>query len=156
MKRKLTMMLTHMIKTRYSVSFFCCITVLLLYACTLPGSVASAEISCDRFYASPHITESLEVEAGDEFVVKLCSNPSTGFQWVEMADFSNPDVVEQVSHQQIGPSEDSDSPPGTPGNQVWRFKAIKSGRNILSFEYSRNWEGGEKGEWTYELTVNVE
>ncbi len=33
------------------------------------------------------------------------------------------------------------------------FKALKKGSSTIYLEYSRPWEGGEKGEWT--CTVNV-
>jgi predicted secreted protein len=129
---------------------------LFLSACTLQESQTAIEIPCADFYENPHITNSVEVELGDEFTVSLCSNPSTGFQWIEMADISDPGVLEQVSHEYGGPSENgAPPPPGTPGIQIWRFKTLKEGTSILSFEYSRDWEGGEKGTWTFVLEVNV-
>ena len=44
---------------------------------------------------------------------------------------------------------------GTPGQEVWTFEALKKGSSTVSLEYDRPWEGGEKGEWTFELTVVV-
>jgi len=44
---------------------------------------------------------------------------------------------------------------GAPGAQVWTFKALKKGATTVSLDYSRPWEGGEKGVWTFELTVTV-
>jgi len=133
------------------VSFFT--LSLLLSACASQGSV---EIQCNDFHENPHITNNIEVELGDEFTVNLCSNASTGFQWIENADISAPDILEQVSHEYGAPSENGDPPPpGTPGIQIWRFKTLKEGTSILSFEYSRDWEGGEKGTWTFVLEVEV-
>ena len=45
---------------------------------------------------------------------------------------------------------------GAPGEGVWTFEAVESGAAELSMEYSQPWEEGEKGEWTYTLTVTVE
>ena len=129
---------------------------LFLSACASQGSSGVIEIQCDDFYENPHITDSIGVGVGDEFTVNLCSNASTGFRWIEMPDVSNPGVLRQVSHEFIGPSEKADPPPpGTPGSQIWTFKALEEGTSTLSFEYSRNWEGGEKGEWRFVLTVDV-
>jgi predicted secreted protein len=127
----------------------------LLSACASQGSPA-IEIPCEDFYENPHITDSLEVGVDEDFIINLCSNASTGFQWIEMVDISDLGVVEQISHEYIGPSEEGDPPPpGTPGSQMWTFKARQEGTSLLAFEYSRDWEGGEKGEWTFVLTVVV-
>jgi predicted secreted protein len=129
---------------------------LLLAACAVQGSNADIEIQCEDFYQNPHQTSSLEVGVVEEFTVNLCSNASTGFQWIDVVEINNPDIVEQISHEYIGPSEKDDPPPpGTPGSQLWKFKSLTSGTSTFSFEYSRDWEGGEKGEWTLDLTVTV-
>ena len=128
---------------------------LFLFSCDSQDSGKRIEIQCDEFFENPHISEKIEVGVGDEFSVNLCSNASTGFQWIETVEISDPGVVEQLSHQFIGPSENDDSTSlGTPGSQLWRFKTIQEGTSTLSFEYSRAWEGGEKGEWTFTLTVH--
>ena len=46
-------------------------------------------------------------------------------------------------------------PPGTAGQEIWTFKALRPGTSTISMDYSRPWEGGEKGEWTFKLTVVV-
>jgi predicted secreted protein len=129
---------------------------LILPACANQGSNANIEIQCDDFYQNPHQTGSLEVGVGEEFTVNLCSNASTGFQWIDVVEISDSAIVAQVSHKYISPTEKGDPPPlGTPGSQLWQFKALTGGTSSLSFEYSRDWEGGEKGEWTLDLTVTV-
>jgi inhibitor of cysteine peptidase len=130
---------------------------LLLSACAPQEPKESVEIRCADFYENPHITNNIEVTVGEEFRVKLCSNASTGFRWIEVADISDPGVLEQVSHTDIFPSEIGDPPPpGTPGSQIWTFKALKGGASTLSFEYSRNWEGAEKAAWSFVLTIDVQ
>ena len=128
----------------------------LLVACAAPaqpGSKAWVEVSCDEFYDNHHINTTLEVQIGETFEVKLCSNPTTGFQWSEKAQTSDTVVLEQEDHKFIGPESEPPPPPGTPGQEVWTFKALKEGSSTIFFEYGRPWEGGEKGEWT--CTVNV-
>ena len=132
------------------------VVFLFVSACASQGFNADIEIQCDNFYQNPHQTGSLEVSVGEEFTVNLCSNASTGFQWIDVVDISDSAIVEQVSHKYISPTEKGDPPPpGTPGSQLWNFNALTGGTSILSFNYSRDWEGGEKGEWTLDLTVTI-
>jgi len=128
----------------------------LLVACAAPaqpGSKAWVEVSCDEFYDNHHINTTLEVQIGETFEVKLCSNPTTGFQWSEEAQISNAAILKQEDHKFIGAENEPPPPPGTPGQEIWTFKALKQGSSDIYLEYSRPWEGGEKGEWT--CTVNV-
>jgi len=104
-----------------------------------------------------HISKEAKVAVGDSFTVTLCSNPTTGFQWLESAQISDQTVLEQVDHKFVPPEakDDRPSPPGTGGKEVWTFKALKKGTSTISMEYSRPWEGGEKRAWTFLLTVTV-
>ena len=124
-----------------------------LFACSsqVPSLV---QISCDDFYLLQHVSQELEVDAGDSFTVTLCSNPTTGFQWEE-ARISDQTVLEQTDRKFVGPESEPPPPPGTPGQEVWTFQALKEGQSTISIDYSRPWEGGEKGEWTFILTVVV-
>jgi inhibitor of cysteine peptidase len=124
-------------------------------ACSQPCYRAWVEVSCDEFYEQNHISQMLEVQAGETFAVKLCSNPSTGFEWLEQAQISNSAVVKQDNYEFIGPESEPPPPPGTPGQAVWTFKALKEGSSTINLEYSRPWEGGEKQEWTCTVEVVV-
>ncbi len=133
----------------------------------------SLEVSCDDFAASNHISQELEVNAGDSFTVNLCSNPTTGFTWSEAAEIGDQTVIQQTDHEFVSPqgAGESSAPgvsgqgkgngngappaPGTPGEEIWTFKALKEGTSTVSLEYSQPWDGGEKGEWTYVLTITV-
>jgi len=116
---------------------------------------ASIEVSCDDFISTKHISQKIKVNAGDSLKVVLCSNPSTGFQWSETAEISDQNILEQVDHKLVMPESEPPPPPGTPSQEVWTFKALNEGKSTISLEYSQSWEGGEKGEWTYTLTVTV-
>lgn len=113
------------------------------------------EASCDDFMKLRHISKEVEVAVGKSFTVALCSNPSTGFQWTEIAQISDQTIVQQTDHKFISPESEPPPPPGTPGQEIWTFKALKKGTTEVTMEYSRPWEGGEKGEWTFKLTVII-
>ena len=142
-------------KKRILVGMLMTVMLVSCAACSQPVSQAWVEVSCDEFYRNNHISQMLEVQGGETFQVKLCSNPSTGFQWLEEAQISNPSIVRQESYEFVSPEGEPPPPPGTPGQSVWTFKALDKGSSTLYLEYSRPWEGGEKEEWTCTVEVFV-
>ena len=140
-------------------SLICAAVAILLFvfSCSpAPASKqASVDVSCDDFTRQHHISQEVEVPAGDSLTVTLCSNPTTGFKWQESAEISDQTVLQQTDHKFVSPESEPPPPPGTPGQEIWTFKALEKGQCIISMEYSRPWEGGEKGEWTFSLAVVV-
>ncbi|OGN91680.1 MAG: hypothetical protein A2Z70_04120 [Chloroflexi bacterium RBG_13_48_17] len=129
---------------------------LWLVSCAPGTGVTSVEGSCGDFESQPHMSKEMNVTAGDSFKVTLCSNPTTGFEWSESAQISDPTVVQQLKHESLASeNEEAEALVGAPGKEAWTFKALKKGTSTVSLEYSRPWEGGEKGEWTFNLTVVV-
>ena len=126
--------------------------LLLISACS--PATKQVEVSCDDFMNQKHISKQIEITSGCSFEVNLCSNPTTGFQWEE-AQISNEAVLKQVDRQFIAPESEPPPPPGTPGQEIWTFETIQKGASTVSIRYSRPWEGGEKGEWTFNLSVTV-
>jgi len=128
---------------------------MFLVACASPDQKVWVEVSCEEFRTIRNINQTLEVQVGESFEVNLCSNPSTGFQWTEEAQISNSAILKQEEHKFIGPESEPPPPPGTPGQEIWTFKALQQGSGKIYLEYSRPWEGGEKGEWTCTVEVIV-
>ena len=119
-------------------------------------SQVSVEATCDDFAANQHISKEVTVANGGSVTVTLCSNPTTGYNW-DSPQIADQTVLEQTDHK-VMPAQSSGGPPpppGAPGEEEWTFKALKDGQTTVSIEYSRPWEGGEKGTWTFELTVVV-
>jgi len=129
---------------------------LCLLACSPTPKQEAVVVSCDDFMNVHFIGEKVEVASGESFTVTLCSNPTTGFQWSE-AQISDQVAIEQIDHQFTPPEYTGDSPPapGSPGQEVWTFKALKPGESTISMEYDQPWEGGMKAAWTFVLTVVV-
>jgi len=128
----------------------------LLFACSPASKQVSVEASCDDFIKLPPeeraISKEIEVPVDSSFTVTLCSNPTTGFKW-ESAKISHQTVLQLVDHKFVPPEETGVE--GAPGQETWTFKALKKGTSVISMEYSRPWEGSEKGAWTFNLTVVV-
>jgi inhibitor of cysteine peptidase len=126
---------------------------LFLFACSPAAKQVSVEASCDDFAAVQQISKDVQVGIGDSLTVTLCSNPTTGFQWSESAQISDPSILQQTHHEYVAP--EGEGVVGAPGTEVWTFEALKKGTCSVSMEYSRPWEGGEEGAWTFTLTVVV-
>ena len=126
-----------------------------LLACSAPVKQASVEVSCDDFYKQAAISREVKVPADSSLTVTLCSNPTTGFQWEE-AQISDQTVLQETGHKFVSPESEPPPPPGTPGQEVWTFQTLKKGTSTISIDYSRPWEGGEKGTWKFSLTMIVE
>jgi len=141
------------------VMLICALTLITicLFACSTAPEQVSVEASCDDFGRQQHISKEVEIAVGSSLIVTLGSNATTGFQWSESAQISDQTVLQQIEHKYMAPEAKDDKPPasGTPGQETWTFKALEKGTSVISIEYSRPWEGGEKGVWTFNLSVVV-
>jgi inhibitor of cysteine peptidase len=140
-------------KAKLTILFIIAAISTLLLACSPASQQASVEVSCDDFSQNNHITKEVQVASGSLLTVTLCSNPTTGFQWSETAQISDQTVLQQIDHKLV--SAEEPGVVGAPGQEVWTFKALEKGTASLSLEYSQPWEGGGKGEWTFNLTALV-
>jgi predicted secreted protein len=125
-------------------------TSLLLFSCITSHDI-NIEITCDQFNENHHMRNEFQVETGDKIRVKLCSNPTTGFQWKYEASGGN--VLKEEDHDFEEPRDDV---PGAAGVEVWTFEAVEKGATEVRMAYSQPWQGGEKEAWTYTITVTVE
>ena len=94
-----------------------------------------------------HEGDDISVSNGEEFVVALPANPSTGYAWTAAG---NPDVAYESSHQVAGGSQ-----PGAPGTQELTFRADHSGQSTLKLAYARSFEPGVPPAKTAEFPVSV-
>jgi predicted secreted protein len=72
---------------------------------------------------------------GDSLVVRLRSNPSTGYAW-RVCSGARP-VLVLVARRYVPPSSGL---LGAPGTAVFRFRAAKAGTTVLRLAYARPWE----------------
>ncbi len=96
------------------------------------------------------LKEEVTVKAGAPVVVRLESNPSTGYRWGVVGPEYGPLDLEKARYEPPAQSR-----PGAAGVQVFEFTAArKNQRIILVFLYGRPFEG--LGDMCYQLRVNVE
>jgi len=93
------------------------------------------------------------ISRGEEFVVRLKANPSTGYQWniQEGLKDSGLSLIEESYEPKPNPT---DKPLlGAGGIKSWRFRAERKGKNTLTFVYQR--PGEKKSEQTKHFRVLV-
>jgi inhibitor of cysteine peptidase len=117
-----------------------------------PSPTNSMEVTIDELTNQKFVTRDVTLAVGDTLELTLGSNGSTGYLWSSDAQIADPAVIRQTSHG-IVPS--TSELPGAPGTEIWTFKALKSGATTIAMDYSRPWEGGEKGTWTFKANVTV-
>ena len=78
----------------------------------------------------------VNLKTGDTLVVRLDSNPSTGYSW----DVSQGKADVLLQKSRVFERGAPDSTPGTGGKDVWMFDAVKDGKQKLTFTYRRPWE----------------
>lgn len=128
------------------------ILIPLLFSCIVTSHDYYVEISCDEFTNNPqNMEDDFQIEVGDKIYVKLCSNPTTGFSW--SYEMSGDTVLKEEDYDFEEPEGDA---VGAAGNETWTFEATEQGEGVINMEYSKPWEGGIKGEWTYKISVVVE
>ena len=94
-----------------------------------------------------HQGDDIKVTNGQEFVIALASNPTTGYLWTSM---DNPQVTFVSTHQTT-----SETLPGAPGTQELTFRADHTGSSTLELVYSRSFEPGQPPAKTAKFPVTV-
>ncbi|MEX2255880.1 MAG: protease inhibitor I42 family protein [Acidimicrobiia bacterium] len=128
---------------RAAASFAVGVVLLLGVGCSGNGDDArSAKVFTDSG------TE-IAVRVGDEFVISLESNPSTGYAW---SVSQKPAGVRLVRDRYVAPPHPR---PGSPGHQELRFVARATGSGTIELAYARSFEPDEPPERTASFPVTV-
>jgi inhibitor of cysteine peptidase len=95
--------------------------------------------------------KTLNVKTGEQIIVDLDGNPSTGYTW-EAKD------LDASMLQQVGETAFRSSNPGlvgSGGTLTLTYKTLKAGTVTLTLVYHRPWETDVKPQSTFVVTVNV-
>jgi inhibitor of cysteine peptidase len=99
------------------------------------------------------VGEDINVEVGQEFIIALGSNPSTGYSWQASYDETMLELVGGESTYE--PEETDEEVVGGGGTEFFRFKALKAGEVEITLTYAQHWEGGDVGD-TKVFTATIE
>lgn len=92
----------------------------------------------------------LEMQLGQQLILALDSNPSTGYTW------QNKDEAPEVLRSVGAPKFSSKSTAiGAGGTQQWTYQATRKGSGTLAFVYVRPWEttASPVQSWTADVLV---
>ena len=94
----------------------------------------------------------IEVKTGESFMIKLESNPTTGYLW----SLSKPesDIIKKIDNV-YKPAKTDGKVVGSGGTEEWTFKAIAKGKTKLTFQYVRPWEKNKQLEKEAIYTIIV-
>ena len=110
------------------------------------------EITCDDFRKMPHRGHRINLEDGENFELRLCSNPSTGHTWAPIEVQEQGAILELVAVRSEGAGTDLE---GASGKRIWTFKALRSGLQRLDYKCGRALDEWEEPSRTFHLTVVV-
>ena len=95
----------------------------------------------------------VSLRVGAVLEVRLEANHTTGYSWV-FAPAVNPVLMRQG--KAVYQEHVAGGTVGAGGVEVWRFKAVKAGKQGLQFEYRRPWEKGTPPAKMVTFSVTVE
>lgn len=94
----------------------------------------------------------LELRLGQEFNLRLPSNPTTGFRWQLRADAA---PVLQLLGPEVYTTPEAAGVIGSAGVSTWRLRAVERGAGRLELDYRRPWEHGVAAERQFRCHVRV-
>jgi inhibitor of cysteine peptidase len=99
------------------------------------------------------VGDNIDIGVGDEFIIALSSNPTTGYSWQASYDET---MLELVGGESTYEADETDEEVvGSGGTEFFRFKALKAGEVDITMTYAQQWEGGEVGD-TKVFTATIE
>jgi len=102
-----------------------------------------------KTYIDPE--EEITIGIGDEFVIALDSNPTTGYGWEENHDPYKLILVEK----KYEPNEKAEGFVGAGGTQYFRFTSQKTGKTEITLVYKRSWEESTPQDVTKVFSVEI-
>jgi inhibitor of cysteine peptidase len=92
----------------------------------------------------------IEMKVGQELVITLEANPTTGYSWD--VDALSEDVIRAAGEPEF---ESASTLVGAGGTQTMRFEAVEAGQSTLTLAYRRPWEKDVRPIETYSIEVIV-
>ena len=125
------------------------VTVRVLQTLVWVVLLAQLQTACSK-QTSGSAVDTYTLKIGQHVDITLNANPSTGYSWswINKATVTTVDSVAAISVS-------TNNVPGSPSQEIWRFKAVKAGSDSIKFKYAQPWVGGAVGE-TRTLFIKVD
>jgi inhibitor of cysteine peptidase len=80
----------------------------------------------------------LNLERGQRLILRLPSNPSTGYRWTFQQ--AAPELLRSLGPEVYSHPDEANTMIGAEGTSTWRFEVIGQGGAPLALSYQRPWE----------------
>jgi inhibitor of cysteine peptidase len=100
-----------------------------------------------------NVGEDIKIGVGQEFIIALGSNDTTGYSWEASYDETMLELIGGKSTYEV--DEVGDDVVGAGGVELFRFLTLEAGETEITLVYAQHWEGGGVGE-TKVFTVVIE
>jgi inhibitor of cysteine peptidase len=98
--------------------------------------------------------DSIKLAVDDTVIIKLESNPTTGYGWI-LDEKTDTSIIAIVDSEYVQ-SEEGEELVGAGGHEIFTFKALVSGDTDIILNYERSWEEEEEPLETFEISISVE
>jgi predicted secreted protein len=95
--------------------------------------------------------KAVSVNKNQEFIIKLVSNPSTGYTW-SLSEGYDKTVVGLIGNVFVPANTDRS---GAPGEDQWTFRGISTGKTKISLVYARSWESTTPAQTVKDYSITV-
>ncbi len=110
--------------------FVILITVAMMTISLVAGCVGEVKTYTDS-------GQTIDIGIGQEFIIAIGANPTTGYDWEVSLDETILELVEKT----YKPAEEAEHEiVGAGGVEYFRFKALKTGETEITMVYKRPWE----------------
>lgn len=109
-----------------------CSIVLAGLALLLTGLVGACVSQQPTEYTDP--SQGIEIGIGEQFIIALESNPTTGYEWE--VDFD--ESLLELARSDFTPAKTGLT--GAGGEQTFTFEGLKAGKTEVTLTYKRQWE----------------
>lgn len=101
------------------------------------GQVGAPGVASATVITGEQTGQQVSLKVGAVLEVRLEANHTTGYSWIA-APVANAVLMRQGAARYE--EHASGGKAGVGGVEIWRFKAVKAGRQGLQFDYRRPWE----------------
>ena len=105
---------------------------------------------CARKRVYGESTPTIAARVGEQIIIELASNPTTGYTWMPGGHPDPAVVTLMTSDFEPNPS----STFGTSGHHRWTYRVVGPGSTTIKFTYGRTWDRSPP-EKTATFTLNV-
>ncbi len=121
--------------------------VVLLSACSAQASAQTGP----RHLTQKDAGKTVSLQAGDNLVIELEGNPSTGYSWETASQ--NLKTLKQAGEPEIKAADQKLI--GAPQMILLHFTATNAGQETLKLVYHRSWEKNTEPAKTFEVNIIV-